>query len=113
YRGASVEFCFKHALTQSTAYEGLLLRQRRDLHARVLRSLKTQHDGGLDEFTELLAYHAFRAELWPEALCHSHKAGKQANEVSAHDVAIPQFEHALTALGHLPATRENASLGID
>ena len=36
YHGQRVEFCFKHALTQTAAYDGMLLRQRRELHARVL-----------------------------------------------------------------------------
>ena len=67
----------------------------------------------LNECTEQLAHHALRAELWSDALGYFRRAGKDANDVSAHDVAIPHFEHALAALDHLPADRENASLGID
>jgi class 3 adenylate cyclase/tetratricopeptide (TPR) repeat protein len=113
YHGQRVEFCFKHALTQTAAYDGMLLRERRELHARVLDSLKMRNGTRLNEYTEQLAHHALRAELWSDALGYFRRAGKDANDVSAHDVAIPHFEHALAALDHLPADRENASLGID
>jgi tetratricopeptide (TPR) repeat protein len=113
YRGPGIEFCFKHALTQTAAYDCMLLRQRRNLHERVFYALKTRHMDRGSANTEKLALHAFRAELWSEALWYFHKAGREANEVSAHDAAIPHFENALTALEHLPASRENASVGID
>jgi tetratricopeptide (TPR) repeat protein len=111
--GVLVEFCFKHALTQMAAYEGMLMPQRRELHARVHDSLKAQHSNRLEEYTEQLAYHAMRAEQWSDALTYLRKAGREANEVSAHDLAIPHFERALIALEHLPTSPENTNIGID
>jgi predicted ATPase len=65
---SGTEYTFKHALTHAVTYEGMLLRHRRALHARVAQAIEEHYADRLDEFTERLADHASKGELWPRAV---------------------------------------------
>lgn len=69
-------YAFNQALIQEVAYEGLLLKERRVLHARVGERLETE--GGTGERAALLAMHFRRAEDHPRALRHGFAAGLHA-----------------------------------
>ena len=56
------EYSFKHVLIQEAAYEGLLLRRRRELHLKVAAAIERLHADRLDEVYGLLAYHYTKAE---------------------------------------------------
>ena len=99
---SAIEYAFKHALTQAVAYEGMLRRYRRELHARVFAALHASAGDRIDEFTDLLAEHAFRGELWDEAATFAHRAGQRASAHSAWPEAVAAYERGLEALGRLP-----------
>jgi transcriptional regulator with AAA-type ATPase domain/tetratricopeptide (TPR) repeat protein len=104
-----VELSFKHALTHEVAYGTLAPDRRRALHARVVEVLEQTSAERPTEQVERLAHHALSAELWPKALVYCRQAGARAAWHSAHREAVQYFEHALTAIRHLPetlATRE-------
>ena len=57
----NIELTFKHALTQEVAYEGLLRRERQDLHERVAKAIEAMLGDRTGEFVETLAYHYQRS----------------------------------------------------
>ena len=107
------EYTFKHALTHAVAYQSLPDAQRRALHARVLETIETIYADRLAEQVDRLAHHAFLGEVWDKALLYSRQAGAKAVGRSAHSEAVACFTRALTALRHLPATRERNGEALD
>src|SRR5712692_1465453 len=51
--------------------------------------------------------------MWEQAVTYLHQAGAKAMARSANREAVSCFEQALTALQHLPETRETLELAID
>ena len=109
---SGIAHSFKHALTHAVAYESLLRRHRRDLHARVLAAMRRLFAGREAELTEQFASHALRGEAWEEAVGHAIAAAERANARSAWQEAVAFLEDAIAALGHLPVTAETRALGI-
>jgi tetratricopeptide (TPR) repeat protein len=61
----------------------------------------------------LVNYRAFRGDLWGQAVSYLRQAGAKAFARSAYREALASFEQALTALTHLPETRETQEQAID
>jgi class 3 adenylate cyclase/tetratricopeptide (TPR) repeat protein len=112
-RAPDLEHTFKHALTHEVAYRSLLQDRRRALHAKVLHALERLYPHRVAEHVERLAHHAFRSEMWSEAITYLRRAGAKALARSASREALACFEQALAALGHLPETREALEVAID
>ncbi|MGH8068267.1 MAG: AAA family ATPase [Candidatus Entotheonellia bacterium] len=108
-----IEYTFKHALTQQVAYETLLQERRRALHARIVEALEVFPVDRVAEQVERLAQHALRGELWDKTLAYCWRAGEKAMARSAHREAVGSFEQALSALRHLPETRDTREQAID
>src|SRR5205823_3355085 len=83
-----VEFTFKHALTHEVAYASLLTDRRRILHGRAMEAIERLSADRKRKQTEALAYHAVRAERWPEAVTHLEHAGRKAHGRSVYRQAI-------------------------
>jgi class 3 adenylate cyclase/tetratricopeptide (TPR) repeat protein len=107
------EYTFKHALTQQVAYETLLQERRRPLHARIVEALEALVGDRVAEQAERLAHHALRGEVWEKALTYCRQAGEKALTRSAYREAVGSFEQALSALPHLPETRDTREQAID
>jgi class 3 adenylate cyclase/tetratricopeptide (TPR) repeat protein len=107
------EFTFKHALTHEVTYGSLLQERRRALHARIVAAFEALYAGRLAEQVERLAHHALRGEVWDKALMYCRQAGEKVMARSAHREAVGYFEQALSALPHLPETRETREQAID
>jgi class 3 adenylate cyclase/tetratricopeptide (TPR) repeat protein len=108
-----LEYTFKHALTHEVAYGSLLQDRRRALHARIVDATEALSAERLTEHTERLAHHAMRGELWEKAVAYLRQAAARAFARSANREAVAHFEQALTALGHLPASREKLEQSVD
>ncbi len=108
-----VEYTFRHGLTYEVAYGSVLHERRRALHARIVETIEARYSDRLTEQVERLAYHAFRGETWQKATDYLAQAGARALDRSAHREAEPYFEQALSALAHLPETRETRECAID
>jgi class 3 adenylate cyclase/tetratricopeptide (TPR) repeat protein len=107
------EYTFKHALTHEVAYSSLLLERRRALHARIVDALEALAGDRPSEQVERLAHHALRGEVWDKALVYGRQAGEKAMARSAHREAVGYFEQAISALPHLPDTRNTREQAID
>jgi predicted ATPase len=106
-------YTFKHALTQEVAYGSLVQGRRRALHAHIVEALETLTGARLGDRVERLAQHALRGELWDKALAYCRQAGDKAQARSAHREAVGYFEQALSAIPHLPETRDILVQAID
>src|SRR5207253_8768516 len=62
---------------------------------------------------ERLAHHAMRGEMWKQAATYAQQAGTKALARSANKAALAYFDQALTALQHLPETRDALEQAID
>jgi tetratricopeptide (TPR) repeat protein len=107
------EYTFKHALTQQVAYETLLQERRRALHARIVAALEALAGERVAEQVDRLAHHALRGEVWGKTLAYCRQAGEKSLARSAHREAVEYLEQALSALAHLPETRETREQAID
>jgi class 3 adenylate cyclase/tetratricopeptide (TPR) repeat protein len=109
----TVEYTFKHALTQDVAYGTLLQERRRQLHARIVAAIEHLHADRLAEHVERLAHHALRGEVWDKAVTYLRQAGAKAAARAANPEAVMLFEQALVAVQHLPEGRASAERAID
>jgi tetratricopeptide (TPR) repeat protein len=107
------EYTFKHGLTHEVTYGTLLQERRKTLHARIVGAIERSYPDRLPEHVERLAHHAVRGEMWEPAVAYLHQAGAKALARSANREAVSYFEQALTALQHLPETRERREQAID
>jgi class 3 adenylate cyclase/tetratricopeptide (TPR) repeat protein len=107
------EYTFKHALTHEVAYGSLLQERRRALHARIVAGIETLYAERLPEHVERLAHHALHGELWDAAADYLRQSGLKAESRGARREAAGYLEQALTALQHLPDTRETRAQSID
>src|SRR5262249_9971266 len=106
-------YTFKHALTHEVAYGSLLQERRRTLHAGIVETLERLAPERLAEQVDLLAYHAYRGEVWDKAVTYGRQAGARAFARAAYREAVTAFEQALAALGHLPDPPDTRELAID
>jgi tetratricopeptide (TPR) repeat protein len=106
-------YVFKHGLTRLVAYNSLLRQQRRRLHARIVEALERLYPERLSEHVERLARHAVDAELWDRAARYLQQAATKAFARSANREAVVWFDQALTAIQHLPDSRELREQAID
>ena len=110
---SGTEYTFRHVLIQTVAYEEMLMKQRRELHARVVACMETLCADRLDELTERLADHALRGEAWAAAVCYALKAGDRAVGRGAWRDAVRYYDNAIAALEHLPVTPESVETSIE
>jgi class 3 adenylate cyclase/tetratricopeptide (TPR) repeat protein len=100
------QFRFRHVMVRDAAYEGLLKRDRRDLHAKVAAALERKYAEQHDLVPELIAHHFTQAGLTEQALTYWAAAARRALSRSANAEAIEHTEQALEILAALPQTRE-------
>lgn len=102
-----LEYIFKHALTQEVAYNSLLLKRRKDIHARIGRAIEDLYSQRLEEFYEMLAYHYSRSESLKKAFLYSRLSGEKAEGNYSHREACDFYKSAIDLLNKLPETTEN------
>jgi class 3 adenylate cyclase/tetratricopeptide (TPR) repeat protein len=108
-----VEYTFKHALTHEVTYGSLLQDRRRTVHGQIVEIIERLYPDRLPEHIDRLAHHAFKGEVWEAAVTYLRQAGAKAFAHSSNREALAYFEQALTALSHLPETRETQEQAID
>jgi pimeloyl-ACP methyl ester carboxylesterase/DNA-binding SARP family transcriptional activator len=109
----TVEYSFKHAMTQQVAYDSLTSGGRRMLHRQTLRALERLHPDSLYDLAEKLADHAFRAEEWGAAATYLVQAADKAVDLSAYTKAARWLEQAVHAVDSLPESPERDRRAVD
>ena len=107
----TLEYTFKHALTNEVAYGALLRDRRVALHARIVRALEI-NTPSLDH-VEKLAHHAFCGEIWEKAATYLRQAGTKSMARSAYREAVSYFDQALNSLGHLSKDRRTMEQALE
>ncbi len=85
----------------------------RVLHARIIVSLEALAGDRVADQVERLAHHALRGEVWDKTLVYCRQAGEKVIARSAYREAVGYFEQALSALLHLPETRDTREQALD
>ena len=88
-------YLFKHALVQDAAYGTLLREPRRELHARIAKTLNENFLLVRDSQPEILAHHYYEAGLTEAAIEWWTKAGERATGSCAYDEASAHLEKAI------------------
>ena len=108
-RPPQATYQFTHALVQEAAYESLLKRRRRELHADVARALVDTGGGP----AELLAQHWTAAGASERAAATWAEAAEQAWARSAFLEASTHYGNAIHALLQLPESPERAGRELE
>ena len=78
-----------------------------------MEAIEKLYSERLTEQVERLAHHAFRGELWQNAVDYLHQAGRKAAGRSATREAIAFFEQGLQVLQNLPQHHQTIEKAID
>jgi class 3 adenylate cyclase/tetratricopeptide (TPR) repeat protein len=97
-----VEYTFKHALVQDTAYSTLLRSRRQQLHGRIATTLESRFPEIVTAHPELVAQHYAEAGMPDKSVGYLLKAGQQAIARSAMTEAVAQLQQGLSLLASLP-----------
>jgi tetratricopeptide (TPR) repeat protein len=89
-----IEYMFKHALTQEIVYNGLLKKQRREIHENIARVIESVFEDRLTEFSETLAYHFARGQSTARAVDYLVKSGEKSLARYAVEEAHQYFKKA-------------------
>lgn len=106
-------YLFKHALTQESAYQSLLLKKRREIHRHVAEAFERLYPDRSDEFAAVLSAHYAEAGDQIKTASYATRAGDRAARISAYVEARVHFSEASRALSRLPDTGENRRARID
>ena len=93
-----IEYMFKHALTQEIVYNGLLKKQRREIHEHIARVMESVFKDRLAEFNETLAYHFVRGQSATKAIDYLVKSGEKSLAKYAVEEAHQYFRKAYDIL---------------
>jgi predicted ATPase/class 3 adenylate cyclase len=95
-----LEYAFRHALVQETAYRSILLKQRREFHRRVGEAIEELFSPRLDEYAPILAMHFERGGDDAKALHFYVLAGDVAFRLYATTEAIGYYGKAIEIVKH-------------
>jgi class 3 adenylate cyclase/tetratricopeptide (TPR) repeat protein len=98
----TASYIFKHALVRDAAYESLLRKRRRALHARIANAIETRFARRFEAQPEIVARHFSEAGLPEKAMGYWLQAGRLASARSANVEAIAHLRAGLASLHDLP-----------
>lgn len=109
-----LEYMFKHALTQEVVYNGLLKKDRREVHERVARVMEDLFSERLPEFYETLAYHYSRGESSSKAVEYLMKSGEKSLARYSVSEANASYERAYKLItAKAERTKEESAVLVD
>ncbi len=112
-RHPELEYMFRHALTQETAYQSLLSARRKELHCKTALAMEELFSSRLAEFFTVIGEHFLRGEAWERASEYLTRAGDTATRLFALAEARLHYARALDALAQLPSTENNRRNKVD
>jgi len=93
-----LEYIFKHAMTQEVVYNGLLKKERRDIHERVGLVMEQIFHERLPEIYETLAFHFKQGHSVPKAIAYLVKSGEKSLERYSVEEAHQFYQQAFEIL---------------
>ncbi len=101
------EYIFKHALTQSVAYNTLLVAKRKQLHEKTAKAIEARYAEKVEGFYEILAHHYSRSDNRAKALFYLKQAAEKSLRMHSLWEAFHFYRHAVEILNQMPKTTEN------
>ena len=98
----SAKYAFKHSLVQNAAYESLLRKTRRELHARIAAAIEELLPEVAASAPETVARHYDEAGHAAKAIVGYRRAGQVARASYADGEAIAHFERGIALLDACP-----------
>ena len=89
------------------AYNSLLLKRRKEIHANIGRAIEELYAERLEEFYEMLAYHYSKSDSLEKACRYSRLSGEKAGANYSHREACDFYKDSIDLLNKLPETAEN------
>ena len=99
-------YLFKHALTQESAYQTLLIKKRQEIHRWVAQSIELLYPDRLDENAVLLVQHYTETSDDTKIFEYAARAAERAARLFAYPEARLYYVQALQSLSRLEATKE-------
>ena len=100
-----LEYIFKHALTQEVVYNGLLKKERREIHERIGYVIEELFKDRLPEFYETLAFHYKQSNSTQKAVNYLVNSGEKSLAKYAVTEAYQYFQEAYNII----SPKENKS----
>ena len=100
-----IEYIFKHILVQEAAYNTILKKFRINLHAKVVRLIEEKYPVLIDQYADLLAYHAERSEDREKNIHYSILAGDKNSRLHANQQARDFYRRAIKLMEGDPAQK--------
>jgi class 3 adenylate cyclase/tetratricopeptide (TPR) repeat protein len=91
-----LEYVFKNTLTQEVAYNSLLQKKKKAIHEKIGKAIEEIYAERLEEFYEILAYHATAAGQKDSALDYLILASEKAHRAAAHREEATLLSRAIT-----------------
>ena len=111
--GGRIDYVFRHALIQESAYESLLKSKRQQVHRLIAQKLAEQFPEEAERQPELLAHHYTEAGLAEQAIAYWRRAGQRAVERSANVEAIHHIRKGLSLLDALDNETQRAQKELE
>ncbi len=109
-----LEYMFKHALTQEVVYNGLLKKERQEIHERIACVMEELFHERLSEFSESLAFHFKQGQSVLKAVDYLMKSGEKSLKRYSVEESHRYYEEAFDLLTNKPEKSiEEKALLID
>jgi len=109
-----LEYIFKHALTQEVVYNGLLKKERQNIHEKIGQVMEELFKNRLPEFYEALAYHFKQGHSVIKAVDYLMKAGEKSLNRYAVEESHQYYKEAFDLLSNKAnKSKEEKELLID
>jgi len=95
-----LEYIFKHALTQEVVYNGLLKKERREIHENIGMVIERLFQERLPEFYETLAFHFKKGRSIHKAIDYLMKSGEKSIKRYAVEESDRYYREAFEFLTH-------------
>lgn len=92
------EYVFKHALTQEVVYNGLLKKERQEIHEKLGRVMEAFYQDRLPDFYEPLAFHFKQGHFQQKAIHYLRRAGEKTLKRYALDESHTYYKEAFSLL---------------
>jgi tetratricopeptide (TPR) repeat protein len=109
-----IEYIFKHALTQEVVYNGLLKKERREIHERTALVMEKLFGDRLSEFFETLAFHFAQGQSVYKAVDYLMKSGEKSLKRYAVEESHQYFKEGFELLSNKRGrTKDEEALLVD
>ena len=97
-----LEYMFKHPLTHEVVYNGLLKKERQEIHEQIGFVMEQLFEGRLSEFYETLAFHFKQGQSFCKAVDYLIKSGEKSLNRYAVEESHQYYREAFELLSNKP-----------